>query len=88
MPVCLSPRKVSDASASLCSLPDDILRRIILEITRGLSFQERCSLELVDKSFHAVISNPLPSDGMWGTCDLMSDLKLDNNFGRKEDILR
>ena len=82
MSVCLSPREGSDTS--LCLLPNDILKRI----TRGLSLQERCSLELVDKRLHALLRYPLPSEGIWGTCDLMSDLKLDDNFGKKEDILR
>ncbi len=84
MPVCLSAREGSDTCASLCSLPDDILRRI----TPGLTLVERCSLELVDKSFHALFSEPLPSERIWGTCDLLSDLKLDDNFGRKEVIMR
>ena len=31
---------------------------------------------------------PRPTEGLWGTCDLMSDLKLYRNIGRKEDIMR
>ena len=45
-------------------------------------------MERVGKRFYALLSNPLPSDELWGRCNLLSDLKLEDNYDRKEDIVR
>lgn len=73
-----------NASATLGSLPNDILGRVV----GPLSFQDKFSLEHAGKGFHTLLSNPLSSERLWGRCDLMSDLKLDDNFDRREDIMR
>ena len=46
------------------------------------------SLELVNKEVSAILSNPLPTEGLWGVCDLLYDLLVDENLDSKEDILR
>ncbi len=70
--------------ASLPSLPNEILEKVI----HLLSFKDRCSGELIDKHFNALLSNPSPLDGLWGICNLMVDLKLIKNFEIKEDLIR
>ncbi len=69
--------------ATLCALSRDIIRKIIPE----LSFKDKCSLELVSIEFYSILSAPSSAEGLWGTCDLMSDLKLDGNFDSKDDIM-
>ena len=76
-------RKTSDQISTLCSLPHDIVGNII----RELSFKDKCSLELVGKEFNALLSNPSSVEGLWGTCNLMSDPNLDNYFDSKEDVM-
>ncbi len=70
--------------AALQPLPDNVLMHII----RALSFQDKCSITLVGKSFNRPLSSPLRSEKLWGRCDLMSDLRLDNGSDRKEEIMR
>ena len=53
-----------------------------------LSIQDKCSLELLNKRSHALLSSPSPNERLWGKCDVMSDLKLDDNFHRKDEIMR
>ena len=77
-------QEAGDEVVTLCTLPNDILGKII----RLTSFRDRCSLELLDKQHHALLSNPLPSEGLWGSCNLMDDLRLVDNFDSKEDIMR
>ena len=77
-------RLSGDNCATMCSLPNDILAKII----RELDFQDNCSLQLLGKPYHALLSNLAPEDGLWGRCDLMRDLHLTHNFGRKEDIMK
>ena len=77
-------RDINYEIAALQPLPDNVLNYII----RALSFQDKCSLTLIDKSFYRTLSSPLRSEELWGKCDLMSDLRLDKNFDRKEEIMR
>ncbi len=79
-----SKKHNANRSATLCSLPVDILG----DIVRSLDFQDKCSLELVARSLHALLSSPSAADGLWGRCDLMWDLKLDANFDKKDIIMR
>ena len=69
---------------TLCTLPNDILGKLIQE----LSFQDKCALELLCRQFHILLCNPVAAEGMWGTCDLMSDLRLEESFGKREDVMR
>ena len=64
--------------------PDDVQRKVV----QALGFKEKCSLQVLNKGFHALLSNPMPAEGLWGRCDLMSDLKLNSNFDRKEIVMR
>ncbi len=66
------------------SLPHDTLGKII----RELSFQDKCSLELVGQEFHDLLGSPSPADKLWGTCDLMSDLKVRQYIDSTGDIMR
>ena len=79
-----SKKHNANRSATLCSLPVDILG----DIVRFLDFQDKCSLELVARSLHALLSSPSAAEGLWGRCDLMLDLKLDANFDKKDIIMR
>ena len=74
----------SDKVATLHRLPDSILKPVFW----ALSFQDKCSLKLLCKGFHRLLSNPLPLEELWGRCKLMSDLRIDDKFDRMEDILR
>ena len=78
-----SKQRSGQEGAILSSLPNDILAKII----RPLSFQEKCSLELVSRGFHAILSHPLPAEGLWGTCDLLSDTNLEVDFDSREDVM-
>lgn len=53
-----------------------------------MSFQGKCSFELLDKYFYALLSNLLPTEGLWGSCDLLADLKFNDKFDRNENIMR
>ncbi len=66
----------SERSCTLCDLPNDILKKII----RPLSFKEKFSLELMSRHLYALLSKPVPSEGLWGSCDLMSDLRLNERY--------
>lgn len=79
-----TPQGTSDGAANLCVLPHDILKSII----RGLSFRDKCSLELISRGFHALLSHPSSADGLWGPCNSISDLTLDDRFCRNVDIMR
>ncbi len=79
-----STQEASDVGCTLCSLPDEILEKII----RALTFRDKCALELVGRQFYTLLSNPLPMEELWGRCDFTSDLKLGDNFHCKEDITR
>ena len=69
---------------ALHTIPYEILKQIV----RPLSFQDKCSLEVLCQGFRNLLSAPLPSEKLWGKCDLMSDLQLDDRFNKKEDIMR
>ncbi len=75
--------KASEREATLCSLPRDIMGKII----RALSFKDKCSLELVGREFNTLLSNPSSAEGLWSTCDLMSDLNLNDHFDSKENVM-
>ena len=77
-------QEASDRQATLCSLPSDIMGKII----RDLMFQDKCSLEVVNKGMYDLLSKPVSADGLWGTCDLMSDLKFNDKFEHKDSIIR
>ena len=77
-------QEADDEDVTLDTLPNDILGKIIRETT----FRDKCSLELLNKQFHTLLSNPLSTEGLWGSCNLIHDLKLVDNFGSKEDIMR
>ena len=77
-------QEASDEVATLCSLPHDILKNII----RELSFKDKFSLELVGRGFHHLLSHASSVEGLWGTCDFVSDLALDDRFYRSLDITR
>ena len=68
----------------MCSLPDDILKEII----GPLSFQDKRSLEVLCQGFRNILSSPVLLEGLWGKCDLMSDLGLHKDLDRKDDIVR
>ncbi len=77
-------QEASGCVATLCSLPHDTLKKIIRELT----FLDKCSLELVCQDFYNVLSRPSPTEGLWGTCDLMADLKVKQRFDSTGDIMR
>ncbi len=77
-------QEASERIANLHTLPHDILGRIV----RELSFQGKCSLELVGQEFHDLLGSPSPTQGLWGTCDLMSDLRVKQRFDSTGDIMR
>lgn len=77
-------QEASDRPATWSSLTQDILGNIV----RPLSFKDKCSLELVGKDLHALLSNPMSTEGLWGTCDILADLRLRDHFDSKEDIMR
>ena len=77
-------QETGDKGVTFDALPDDLLR----EIVRELSFRDRCSLELQNKQFHTLLSNPLPTEGLWGSCNLIKDLRLVEAGDKKEDIMR
>ena len=76
--------KVSQERAVFLSLPDDVVRKII----QALSFRDKCCFELVNKSSHALLSDPSPTEGLWGTCDLITDLRLNYRFDKREESMR
>ena len=77
-------RKISEKWTTFSSLPNDILEKIL----QPLRFKDKCSLELIDKHFNSLLSNPSPVDGLWGRCDLSRDLSLIKRFNMKEDLVR
>lgn len=87
-------QKYRRSIATICALPNEILGDII----RPLSFKDKCSLELSCRCFNSLLSRPLPTDGLWGRCDLVSDLwgrcdlvsdlKLDRELDSRKDIMR
>ena len=74
----------SGHGVTLCSLPDDVIRKVM----QPLTFTDKCNLQVLHKGFHALLSDPSPSEGVWGRCDLVSDLKLHDNFDNKDTIMR
>ena len=79
-----SAQEASDGEVPFCSMPHDILKSIIQE----LSFKDKVSLELVGRDLHALLSHPSPTEGLWSTCNLVSDLTLDDRFYRNTAITR
>ena len=79
-----SRQEAGDEGVTLYTLPNKILWKIIRETT----FRDKCSLELLNKRFHSLLSYSLPKEGLWGSCNLMDDLRLVDNFDSKEDIMR
>ena len=79
-----SSQKADDGVVTFNSMPHDILKSIISE----LNFKDKCSLEHVGRGLHALLSRPPPDEGLWDTCDLVSDLSMDDRFYRNTDITR
>lgn len=77
-------REAGDRIATLFSLPHDTLGKINQE----LSFQDKCRLELSCHELYDLLSSPSPAKGLWGTCDLMLDLKVKERFDSTSDITR
>lgn len=44
-------------------------------------------LEVVENGLHTFLSNPRPSEGLWGRCDLVTDLRLHGNFDQKVAVI-
>ena len=59
-------------SSSVTCLPDEVLSLIIQRV----SFREKCSLQLVCRTFNRLLSCPTPGGTqLWGMCDVLA------NFG-------
>ena len=76
--------KASDRPATLGCLPRDTLGNIV----RNVSFQDKSTLQLVSRDFHDLLRKPVSTEGLWGTCDLMPDLRLEDHFDSRENIMR
>ena len=76
MKVRASRQEAGEGGVTLDALPTDILGKIVRETT----LRDKCSLELLNKRFHTLLSNPLFTEGLWGSCNLVADLRLVDNL--------
>ena len=79
-------QEAGDEGFALYSLPNDVLGGIIRE--NSMSLRDKCSLELLNKQSRSVFNSLLLTEGLWGSCNLMTDLRLVDNFDKKEDVMR